>query len=60
MSEQKNAKKNEYLESHYDKVRVAVKVGQKEKIKKMASDNGENISQYIKRLIKEDIERYGE
>jgi hypothetical protein len=49
-----------YAKKAYDDIRLQVKKGKKDIIKKYASKNGESLNGYINRLIKEAIgEEYG-
>lgn len=50
------AKNNKEL---YDPCTILIEKGKKEKIKAFAKDNNESMNSYIKRLIKEDMEKYG-
>lgn len=60
MNEKRNTQKREYNKEHYDTLVVRVPAGQRDKIKQFATDNSETLNQYVNRLVREDIEKYGE
>jgi hypothetical protein len=50
-----------YAKKSYDDIKLQVKKGKKEIIKKHAHENGESLNAYISRLIKQEIgEEYGD
>lgn len=53
-----NKRKEEYKKQNYDRTSIFVPAGKKDKIKAFAADNGESLSAYIVRLIREDMEKY--
>jgi len=46
-----------YTKSHYDDIKVRVPKGEREKIQVHAEKRGETVNGFIKRAIKETIER---
>lgn len=52
-----SASKNKYNEKVYDRVALVVPKGDKEKIAQHAQARGESLNGFIKRAIKEAIER---
>lgn len=49
--------KNRYNEKAYDRISLIVPKGQKEVLKAHAESKGESLNNFIKRAIKEQIER---
>lgn len=59
VSKKQQACVNRYIKNHYDEIKVRVDKGQKEIIQAHASAQGEKVNEFIKRAIKETMERDG-
>ena len=57
VSKKQQACVNRYVKNHYDEIKVRVDKGQKEIIQAHAEGRGESTNEFIKRAIKETIER---
>ncbi len=57
MATNRNEYKNKYLKDNYDRVLLCLDKGDKDKIKEYADSCGESVNSFIKRAIKEAIER---
>lgn len=56
MAKRNFAKQNEYISRTYDRISLVVKKGEKEKIKQFATETGETLNGFIKRLIRDAME----
>lgn len=59
MQKNRTQYKNKYLTENYERINMAVKKGQKEKIKAAAEMAGLSVNAYISKAIAEKMERDG-
>lgn len=55
ITEARKKANQKYNEKSYDQIKVLVKKGEREKIKKFAEERGKSLNSYINDLIKNDM-----